>query len=296
MAFLSDIKGELCAAVPKSACCRRALLFGLLAAKGTLSEDGIVLRLADKEVLSFAVHLIKEQLGREARELPKAHGGRICTLFFESAAAEELLRDLAGALERASFFRCQNCSRAFLRGLFLGGGYMTNPTKAYRVEFSLGERAECLSHFILSEYGLSPKLLRRREEVLLYFKDSTAIEEIMTMLGVSGATFHLMNSKIEKQFRNEANRRANCEAGNINRSVEAASRTVAVLRRLREEKLLSSLPEELEDAAKIRLAHPEASLSQLAAMMTPPITKSGLNHRLKRILEYAQLLGITETS
>ena len=127
---------------------------------------------------------------------------------------------------------------------------------------------------------------------MLYFKDSTVIEEIMTMLGVSVATFHLINSKIEKQFRNEANRRANCEAGNITRSVEAAARTLSVLRRLEEEKLLSSLPDELEQAARIRLAYPEKSLSELAFMMATTITKSGLNHRLRKVIEYAENLGI----
>lgn len=295
MAFLSDIKNELCAELPKGACCRKALLLGILTSKGEVSESLIHLRIADRQVLSLVVHLIKEQLGRDAKELPRTHGGRARTLCFQSPAAKDFLLSLDEGLDTARFMRCPGCSRAFLRGLFLAGGYITNPTKAYRLELSLGERAPMISDFLLKEFSLSAKLLRRREEVLLYYKDSTAIEEMMTLLGMGGATFHLMNSKIEKQFRNEANRRANCEAGNINRSVEAASRTTLVLRRLKEEKLLSSLPDELEDAAKIRLEHPEASLSQLAAMMTPPITKSGLNHRLKRIMEYAALLGVTDS-
>jgi len=292
MAFLSDIKSELCAATVKLPCCRRSLLLGVLLARGEVRGNKIYLRLADREVISLSVHLVKEQLGREAALLPKAHGGRVSTLCFESAFAEDFLSSYEKRLEDGGFMRCPNCLYSFLKGLFLGAGYMTNPTKAYRLELSLGARAEAIARFFESTLSLSPKILRRREEVLVYFKDSTAIEEIMTMLGVSVATFHLINSKIEKQFRNEANRRANCEAGNINRSVEAASRTLFVLRKLEEEKLLSSLPDELEQAARIRLAHPEESLSALAAMMTPPVTKSGLNHRLKKVMEYAQNLGI----
>ncbi len=292
MAFLSDIKSELCSATVKQPCCRRALLLGILLAKGEVRESKIHLRLADSAVLALSVHLIKEQLGREAVLLPKAHGGRVSTLCFESAFVNDFLISYEAALENKDFLRCPNCLYALLKGLFLGAGYMTNPTKAYRVEFSLGARAEALSRFLERTLSLFPKMLRRREEMLLYFKDSTTIEEIMTMLGVSVATFHLMNSKIEKQFRNEANRRANCEAGNINRSVEAASRNLAILRRLDAEKLLSSLPDELEQAARIRLAYPEESLSSLAAMMSPPITKSGLNHRLKKVMEYAENLGI----
>ncbi len=295
MAFLSDIKNELCATLPKSACCRKSLLLGILVSRGEMCDGKVHLRIADGQVLSLAVHLVKEQLGRDAQELPRAHGGRVRTLCFQSTTAKDFLLSLEEELDKARFLRCPSCSHAFLRGLFLAGGYVTNPTKAYRLELSLGARAEIISGFLSRELDLSGKLSNRREETLLYFKDSTAIEEMMTMLGLSGATFHLMNSKIEKQFRNEANRRANCEAGNINRSVEAASRITAILRRLEREKLLSSLPDELEDAAKIRLEHPEASLSQLAAMMTPPITKSGLNHRLRKITEYAALLGVTDS-
>ena len=104
-----------------------------------------------------------------------------------------------------------------------------------------------------------------------------------------------MNSKIEKQFRNEANRRTNCEAGNIARSVSAAQRVVKVIERLEKDKLLSSLPEELERVARARLENPEASLAQLASMITPPITKSGLNHRLQRVMEYAAAMGVHPT-
>ena len=110
----------------------------------------------------------------------------------------------------------------------------------------------------------------------------------MTVLGINDAAFLLMNCKIEKQFRNEANRRTNCEAGNITRAVNAAARVLAVLRKMEEEVRLSSLPEELYDVAKLRLAYPEASLTQLASLTTPPLTKSGVNHRLQKIIELSQ--------
>ena len=110
----------------------------------------------------------------------------------------------------------------------------------------------------------------------------------MTVLGINDAAFMLMNCKIEKQFRNEANRRTNCEAGNITRTVNAAAKILHVLREMKEKGTLSALPEELSVVAELRLANPEASLTQLAAMTTPPLTKSGVNHRLQKIMELAE--------
>lgn len=291
MAFLSDIKREICEAPPKSACCRRALLLGVLAAKGYLKDGVLCVRLTDLFTVELVRHLIKEQLGREAQMLASAHGGRARVVCFQSGAAFRFLEALSDNLLKQPFKKCPACSRAFLCGVFLSSGYMTDPQKAYRLELSLGERAELFLDYLQNEHGICTRVAKRRQEVLLYVKDSTVIEEMMMLLGINDAAFHLMNSKIEKQFRNEVNRRTNCEAGNINRSVAAASRIVSVLRHLEEEKLLSSLPDELEDAARLRLAHPEASLSQLAAMMTPPITKSGLNHRLAKVLSYAETLA-----
>ena len=291
MTFLSDIKREICETHMRSACCRRALLLGVLSAKAHMHGEKILLSFSDATVMEYIVRLIKEQFGREATAVPSTHGGRLRTLCFESAAAAKLLCEDAEDFSLAKHQRCEGCSHAFLRGVFLASGRISDPQKAYRIELSLGERAEWFRKLLVNEYGISFSLTVRRGETLLYVKDSSLVEELLMMLGINDAAFSLMNAKIEKEFRNEANRRTNCEAGNISRSVTAATRTVAVLRRLEKENLLSSLPDELEDAARLRLAHPEASLSQLAAMMTPPITKSGLNHRLCKVLEYAQSIA-----
>ena len=296
MAFLSDIKEEICACVPKSACCRRALLLGMLAARAGIADDGkIVLRLTDASATELALHLIGEQFGRQAESLPQKHGGRVHMIVFESGVAAKFLSELETRfLSHALPKQCGGCAVSFLKGVFLSSGHITDPSKAYHLELSLGVHANAFCAFLEAEYGLKAKVAHRRNETLLYFKDSEVLEEIMTMLGINDAAFHFMNAKIEKQFRNEANRRTNCEASNINRSVEAASRIVFVIERLRDENLLSSLPDEIEEAARMRMEYPEVSLSQLAGMMTPPITKSGLNHRLQKILEYAKTLGIND--
>ena len=291
MTFLESIKNEIIENMPKKPCCRRSMLFGMLAARGSLNSDGsISLRLSHKQSLEMAEHLIKEQLGRNVRLLPSAHGGRTYNARFESNAARKLLEELETASYKG---QCPTCSASFLRGLFLASGHITDPRKAYHLEFSLGERAEALVPVLAEELGTTPKVASRKNETLLYFKDSTAIEDALTVLGINDAAFLLMNQKIEKQFRNEANRRTNCEAGNITRAVNAAARTLSVLRRMEAEDMLSSLPEELYDIARLRLTYPEASLTQLASLTTPPLTKSGVNHRLQKILEIAEKRSIT---
>lgn len=294
MAFLTDIKNEICASPPRTPCCKRMLLLGMLSARGfVVDKNTVVLRVSDAATSELAVRLIAEQYGRQAEHIPQKHGGRVHEVRFESHSASKFLVDLEDRFLKAPLAKqCVQCSFSFLKGLFLASGHITDPSKAYHLELSLGERAEAFTDFFKRVYQLVPKIARRRNETLLYWKDSATLEEIMTMLGINDAAFAFMNSKIEKQFRNEANRRTNCEASNINRSVLAASRIVSVIGKLKDEKLLSSLPDELEEAAKLRFENPEASLLQLAAMMTPPLTKSGLNHRLQKILDYAKRMGI----
>lgn len=288
MTFLDTIKNEMVASPPKRNCCRRHMLFGMLAARGEAdnASDTVTLRLVHKETVAFACHLIKEQLGRSAEKLPMPHGGKCTLLAFESPAARKFLSELeTEILPRPLAKKCPACAASFLKGVFLAAGNLTNPQKTYNLAFSLGNRAESFLPFLEREYSVFPKLLSRRSEKLLYFKDSTAIEDMMTVLGINDAAFLFMNCKIEKQFRNEANRRANCEAGNITRTVNAAAKLLGLLRRAEERGSLSALPEELSAVAKLRLLYPEASLTQLASLTTPPLTKSGVNHRLQKITE-----------
>lgn len=290
MTFLDTIKNEMLETPFKKPCCRRNMLYGLLAARGRLEKSGeVALSLAHKGTLELAMHLVKEQFGREVEPISGNHGGRLHVLRFESPAAKKYLADISADFSQTHLHKpCPACAAAHLRGLFLAAGHFSDPKKAYHLEFSLGDRAEAFLPFFENDLGFSPKLATRKGETLLYFKDSSAIEDVLTVLGINDAAFLLMNCKIEKQFRNEANRRTNCEAGNITRAVNAAAKVLAILHRMEEEDRLSSLPEELYDVAKLRLAYPEASLTQLAALTTPPLTKSGVNHRLQKIMELAE--------
>lgn len=290
MTFLDKIKSEMIEGASRTPCCRRSLLLGMLSARATVEgKEVVTLRLPHEGAAMLAITLIKEQFGRQAQSIPMQHGGRLHTVTFQSVSAGRFLLDLEEKFLSAPLPKqCSHCASAYLVGLFLAAGRITDPQKAYHLEFSLGDRAEAFIPFFEAEYGFSPRLAKRKNEILLYLKNSSAIEEIMTWLGINDAAFLFMNCKIEKEFRNEANRRTNCEAGNITRSVNAAARVLTVLRQLEDAGCLSSLPDELEAVARLRLDNPEASLVQLAAMTTPPLTKSGVHHRLQKIIELSE--------
>ena len=142
----------------------------------------------------------------------------------------------------------------------------------------------------LQEMELNPKLTNRKGYNIIYFKVSEQIEDCLYMMGASVAMFDMMNVKIVKEIRNSANRKANCETANIEKMVRAASPQIAAILKIKDKRGLSSLPEPLEQMALIRLENPDSSLQELAEMFDPPLSKSGANHRLKRLVEIAKEL------
>ena len=137
---------------------------------------------------------------------------------------------------------------------------------------------------------LSPKHTNRKGYNVVYFKESESIENCLYMMGASGAMFEMMNIKIFKDFRNKANRQANCETANINKMVNAVAVQISAIEKIWKAKGKNFLSESLESAAELRYENPDSSLAELAGMCSPPISRSGLNHRLKKIVEIANSL------
>ena len=137
----------------------------------------------------------------------------------------------------------------------------------------------------MQEAGFDPRESRRKASCITYFKQSEAIEEFLTAIGAPVAAMELMNAKVEKDLRGSVNRRVNCDAANLDKAVEAALLQVEAIRRLEERGELGRLPDKLREAARLRLDHPEDTLAQLAQRCEPPVTKSALNHRLRKLIE-----------
>ena len=290
MSFTEVVKNEICIALMKKTCCRRALLFGMLLMRGICEGDVVYLQINDTHVRELAVSLVSEQFGRECRIVRRKDTVAATTLTFVSSNAAAKIRSAENLDPQKTIDeKCTNCRRFFLCGAFLACGRVCDPAKQYLLEFSCRDRREFLQAF-LQAMGLYPKSTDRRAEKLLYFRDSTSIEDLLTLMGVTQATFTVMDKKIEHGMRNDANRVANCDANNIEKTISASRRQTELIQRLIKENKISFLMPELEQTARLRLQYPDMTVAQLAVMAEPPLTKSGLHHRLQKITDLANTL------
>ena len=182
-----------------------------------------------------------------------------------------------------------HCRTAFLRGAFLAGGSVTDPAKRYHLELATSHLSVSRElHALLLEMGFSPKESRRKANAITYFKQSYAIEDFLTAMGAPLAAMELMNAKAEKDLRGSINRRVNCDAANLDKAVDAAQGQIEAIYKLEERGMLENLPDKLKEAVDLRMAHPELTLSQLAELCDPPVSKSAFNHRLRKLMELAK--------
>ena len=191
--------------------------------------------------------------------------------------------------------KCDGCRTVFIRRMFITYGSVTSPEKAYHLDFTFvrdgeADAVECA----LSECGFEFHRSRRKEKTVLYIKNSTAIEDFLVFIGASGAAFELMNSKIVHEFRNSVNRQVNCDTANIEKQLDSAKKYTDAVRFLEESGKIDSLSPELKETAIIRAENDQASINDLSNMVNPPVTKSGMRHRLEKILETAVKFGFRQ--
>lgn len=292
MSFSSKAKEELIQLTMKNSCCRRSLVYGFLLG-AEIEDGGISVSSEIKEVSDYIAKLIREFFGKETSAETKVYFGRKkYILRFESARVLKFLHSVDRGEENLMTLLgkvCASCPQAFLRGAFLAFGTVSDPTNSYHAEFliSKASRAEKMDAF-LAELGIPARRILRANKIGLYYKSSSAIEELFAEIGGSRAVFDLINAKIERDLRNNENRATNCDARNIAKMVGASQKQIAAIIRLKDCGMLDSLEEELRKTAELRMEHDEVSLSELAALHEPPISKSGLNHRLARLCELAE--------
>ena len=182
----------------------------------------------------------------------------------------------------------EGCRAAFLRGAFFAGGSVTDPMKRYHLELSTSHAQVSRElEALLRDTGIPPKTLARNGSSISYYKQSRRIEDFLTFIGAPEAAARVRSAKQEKRLRNEVNRRMNCDNANLDKSVEASREQAEAIRRLRERGELAKLSDKLQQTAALRLEYPELPLSELAEEFDPPVTKSCLNHRMRKLLELA---------
>ena len=286
MSFSQEQKATIIDQSVKASCCRRAILQGIVVARGRLDADNVYISVDSAETAQFIKDLILEVYSKEAQNVVSSLGGRRKIVSFSAKSVVKYLNEVD--IDGISFLeKCDLCQSNFLKGIFLAAGRVSDPIKQSSLEFSVGSRSQALFDLFV-KLNLMPKMSAKKNETVVYFRNSTMIEDFFALANMNQTAFDIMNAKIQGELRNTANRIANCETNNIDRAVSASISQISLIEELVERGLISLLPEELERTARFRMENRDMSLSQLAGAITPPISKSGLSHRLKKITEMAE--------
>ena len=299
MSFSSNVKAELCKDSLSKKSCAVAEGYGVLLYCNTFSSTEIRIITESRDFAARVPRLFKKAFGVTFDQEPAAHDrGKLQFAVTSedkiSKIFETLQMDLKSSLTLHVNFGMleEEAERmAYLRGAFLAGGSVTDPAKRYHLEMTTSHykvsRETCA---LLVECGFSPKELSRGGNNILYFKQSDYIEDFLTAIGAQVSAMGVMEAKVEKDLRNGVNRRVNCETANLTKVVDASMGQMAAIRALEEAGDLEKLPGKLRETALLRRENPEATLQELAAMLQPPITKSAINHRMRKLLELARAL------
>jgi DNA-binding protein WhiA len=292
MSFSAEVKLEMLhAATGQPVCCAEAQLYGTLLFGRDFSSREMGLRTERLELAEYVcaqLHDIElaaarlERAGKKWEIIVRAEDRLRVLARFGHDKNEVSLRIVK------ENFNCETCQLAFLRGVFLSCAAVSAPQRQYHLEFIAGYRrlAGDLRQILEESELPPPKLCQRNGVWLAYYKDSLQIEDVLAKLGAPLAMLDLVNVKIEKDMRNKVNRVVNFELANMGRSSSAAAAQLQAIARLREAPGLDCLPPPLREAALLRERAPEASLQELAALAAQPVTRSGMNHRLRRLVDW----------
>ena len=292
MSFSIDVKKELIETPIKQNCCKKAMLFGLLYNSTHIKDTHFFCEFNIPESAALAQHLLGNQGESSISECVR--GGRaVYTLTYSSRAFASFISWVSkgDGISEAAKFRCGECPVCFLRGVLIASSTINDPTKGYHLEISIlnthVERIDSLRRFF-ADMDLSPNTMKREKKTSLYFKSNTVISDLLSYAGAYSSGFLVANTYIERDIRNNENRATNFVAKNISKSVAATQKQIAAINKLKELDKLSLLPAELLQTALLRIENDAVSLSELALLHDPPISKSGLNHRLEKICKFSE--------
>ena len=298
VSFSSAAKAEVCRYIPQKRCCAMAECFGILLYCNSFQYSGIKIITESREFAYILPKLFKKAFDLSFDSYPSIESpGKLVFQIWDE--------DKIGLIMEAFGFSPDDtlslhvnypvveeecCKTAFLRGVFLAGGSVTDPEKGYHMELSTTHQsvARETNLLIREAVAFSPKMAARGGGQVLYLKQSEQIADLLTYLGASVAAMGIMETRLEKELNNKVNRRCNCDDANTSKVVEAAQEQLSAIRVLKELDLVEKLPDKLKQAAVAREQNPSASLTELAAMMIPPITKPAMNNRMKKLLQLAK--------
>ena len=296
--FSAAAKEEVCRSFPHHHCCALAQCFGILLFGNSFGVDGIRIITESRDFAYILPKLFKKAFDVQFDSYPSlAAPGKLVFQIWEEEKIAVIMdafgfdpQDTLSLHINFPVVEGECCKNAFLRGAFLAGGSVTDPEKGYHLEFTTTHQSVARECNVLMQevLGFYPKTAARGGGQVLYLKQSDQIADFLTYLGAGVASMGILEARLEKELNNKVNRRCNCDDANTSKVVEAAQEQLTAIHKLRERDLLEGLPEKLKQAAIARENNPESSLSELAAMMDPPITKPAMNQRLKKLMETAR--------
>lgn len=297
MSFSFDAKNELCRLPVQKLCCARAEAYGILLYCNTFSAAEVRIITENPNFAARLPKLFHRAFNlRFDRQPEPGAAGKMVFQITERRKLERIT-DMLGYDPRQNLVLHINfamleedcCRASFLRGVFFAGGSITDPLKRYHLELTTShQQASRELEVLLRESGYPPKSVSRNGSFVTYFKQSDQIEDFLTLIGAPVAAMNVMSAKMEKDLRNSVNRRLNCDSANLDKAVLAAQEQLEAIRRLRAAGRLEQLPDKLKETAALREAHPELSLSELAETVDPPVTKSCMSHRLRKLMKLAE--------
>ena len=296
--FSAAAKAEICKNIPQSGCCALAECFGILLFCNSFRSDAIKIITESAEFAALLPRLFKKSFGF-GFDAPPGEGktGKLVFQIQDARKIAAIMNAFGFDLDETFSLHVnlpvvENdcCKTAFLRGAFLAGGSVTDPGKGYHLELATTHHSVAKECYILihETLGFPPKLASRSGARVIYLKQSEQIADFLTFLGASVASMGIIEARLEHELNNQVNRRCNCDDANITKVVEASQEQLTAIRALRERNQFDQLPEKLKQAALVREENPEASLTELAGLVEPKISKPAMSHRLKRLVELAK--------
>jgi DNA-binding protein WhiA len=298
VSFAGGAKAELCRTVPGKLCCATAECFGILLFCNSFTKENIRIVTESREFAWHLPRLFEKAFGVEFDSFPSLEApGKLVFQIYDPNKIDLIMsvfgfdaQDTLALHVNMPVVEEECCKHAFLRGAFLAGGSVTDPVKGYHMEIITTHVAVARETYLLmgEVLGFYPKTTQRAGSQVLYLKQSEQICDALAYLGASVAAMGIMEARLEKELNNKVNRRCNCDDANTSKVVDAAQEQLSAIRILKERGIYESLPPKLLQAAIAREMNPESSLTELAAMMEPPISKPAMNHRLKKLIEMSK--------
>jgi len=303
MSFSFETKNELCKLQVQKLCCARAEAYGILLYCNTFNSTEVRIITANPNFAFRLPKLFYRAFNLRFDRVPEVEedtepSGKMVFQITDRRKLDHII-NLLGYDPRQNLVLHINfamledecCRAAFLRGIFFAGGSITDPLKRYHLELTTSHlQASRELEALLRDSGYPPKALARNGSFITYFKQSDQIEDFLTLIGAPVAAMNVMSAKLEKDLRNSVNRRLNCDSANLDKAVLASREQLEAIRKLQAAGVLEDMPDKLKQTAKMRESHPELTLAELAEEFNPPLTKSCLNHRLRKLVEQAKTL------